>query len=130
VTTGQHELELARARLTEDLDGAAVFPPGMLPAALWPYRDAQRLRSTFPLFFGPPGAGGEPALCLPAGELLSRAARAAGAGAGLIEALPQIERALTAVVAGAGRRSSGDERSGGDASAALAEAGAQASRAA
>lgn len=72
---------------------------GMVPAALWPYRDPERLSTGFPLFLGPP-ATGEPALCLPAGELLARAARGPEiAGGALAEALPRLERALAETTA-------------------------------
>lgn len=75
-------------------DSEGTGDGGMVPAALWPYLDPDRVSSGFPLFLGPP-ASGEPALCLPAGELLARAARGAGiAGGALAAALPRLERAL------------------------------------
>ncbi len=96
-----------RFHLGATADGAAVAsqgsPAGLLPAALWPYRDAGRPRSAFPLFLGPPAAGGEPAVCMPAGELLARAARTAGIGGALAEALPKLERALAGAVGEGGR---------------------------
>jgi hypothetical protein len=84
--------------------------PGMIAAALWPYRDPEALSTGFPLFLGPP-ATGEAALCLPAAELLARAARGAGiAGGPLAAELPRLERALAAAVAAA-RDGTGDARS-------------------